>query len=151
VGLQQVREVLAEALAEHPHRADDDAVLEGRLCAGRDGRPRVELVSGALEAAVHGPHHHYGVHVLVHVQLRREADLEVAHPLGLIVDRQLIRCTLKGDLALHHADRVAEAAQVLRQVRVAVLEHERPQPVLGVARQLDVVLAGQVDERADAH
>ncbi len=81
--------VLAETRAEHPQRAADDAVLEGRLAALGNLGPAVVGVARAAQAAVHCRQHLDRVEPGPHVQLRRETHLEVTHALRLVVLGQL--------------------------------------------------------------
>ena len=93
----------AEARAEHAERAADDAVLEGRLAAGDDLGAAVVGVARAAQAPVHRRDHRDRVQAGAHVQLRREAHLEVAHALGLVVLGELARDALERLGVLHHA------------------------------------------------
>ncbi len=128
--------VAAESRAEHPQRTADDPVLEGRLAPGGDLRPAVVGVARAAQAAVHGGQHLDRVQARPHVQLRREAHLEVAHALRLVVLGQLRGDPLERLGRLHHGDRVAEALQVVAEAGVALLIDGLAQAGFRVARQL---------------
>jgi hypothetical protein len=97
--------MLAEARPEHPERATDDPVLERRLAARDDLGLSVVGVARAAQAAVHRGEHLDCVEPGAHVQLWREAYLEVAHALGLVVLGKLGGDALQRLFRLHHGDR----------------------------------------------
>ena len=107
-------------------------------------------VARAAQAAVHRRQHLDRVEAGPHVQLRREAHLQVTDALGLVVLGELRRDALERLGRLHHADRVAEALQVVAEAGVTLLIYSLAQASLGVARQLQPVLARELDQGRDA-
>ena len=106
----------------------------------------------ALNRAYDAAHHNLldRVQARPHVQLRREAHLEIAHALRLVVLGEFRGDALDRLGRLHHRDRVAEALQVVAEARVTLLVDRLAQPRFGVARQLHAVRAREVDQGRDA-
>ena len=147
VGGEQRGVVARERGGELAHRAADDPILEGRLEAVDDLLAAVVAVARPAQPAVDGGEHAHRVQLGVHVKLRREADLEVAHALLLVVLGQLVRDALQRLLVLHHRAGVGEAAQVLGEAGVAVLEHLLAHAALGVRGQRHLLFARQLQQR----
>ena len=70
------------------------------------------------------------------MQLRREAHLEVAHALRLVVLGEFRRDPLERFRRLHDRDRVLEALQVVAEAGVTLLIYGLAQAAFRVARQL---------------
>jgi hypothetical protein len=83
----------------------------------------------------------------IHVAARGagQSAPRVTHALLLVVPGQLVGAPFQSHLALHHGHRKGEGTQVLSQVLVAWLENRLDETALGVAGQLDLVLASQLD------
>jgi hypothetical protein len=85
------------------------------------------------------------------VKLGREANLNVSHPLRLAVLAQFTRRPLERFAILKHGHRVAKSLEILSEAGVPGTKDRLPKAVLGQRRQLDAALAGQFDERRQAH
>ena len=108
------------------------------------------LAAHALEAAIDRRDHRRHVEARPHVQLRREAHLDVAHAFVQAVLRQLEGGPLERLGVGEHGAGVGEALQVLGEVAVLLLEHQLAQAVGLGRRQLDAALARQLDQGLDA-
>ena len=142
--------VLAVAAGEHPHRATDDAVLEGRLTTLGDRGAAIECIARAAQAPIDRSDHLHRVQARAHLQLRSETHFQIAHALGLVVLGEFRGNAFERFRIVHRGDRVPEALQVFAKTRVAVLEHGLAQSALGVARHFHFVLACQLDQRPEA-
>ena len=79
---------------------------------------------GAVKPAADGADDLADGEILPAMQLRREADLDVAHALGHVVLGQFARDALQVLGRLQDAAGVDETLQVLRQVLVSALENK---------------------------
>ena len=129
------------------HRANDEAVVVLRLTRSEAG---VEFVAGRTQAAIDGIHHLAVAHLLRHQELRREADFDVAHALGGVVEHQFVGNAEQRRVALHDGGGQREAAQVFLQAGVLILEHRLAQALHGFRRQGDSSVVRQFDQGFDA-
>jgi hypothetical protein len=141
--------VLAEHRQEEAHRADDDAGFEPRQRAALHLGVGVDLLLRPLEAAADGAQHVAHAEVAAHVQLRREANLDVEHVLAAAVPGELVGGALQRFGVLQAGDGELEPLQILGQVLVGALEHELEQAVRRAARQFDLVDAREIEQRLE--
>ena len=120
--------------AEEAQRAEDDAGDERRLVTRDHRRPLVEGGHRAAQTTVDRAHHVGQLEAGADVQLRREADLDVADTFLLAVLAQLERGALQRLGVGQHGDRVPEAFEVLAQVAITWPEDELAQAVFGLRR-----------------
>ncbi len=150
VNLEEGVEVLGEAEVEHPHGAGDNAVFEGRLGPAPHLRPAVELLLGPGQAAVEGGHSLDAGQPGVLVELRGEADLDVAHPFGLVVLGELVARPLQGRGGLEDGRGIGESLQIVGQAGILALEDQAPQSGLVMGRKRDALGVGQLDQGREA-
>ena len=116
-------------------------------------RPRaaaLKAVGRPAQAAVDRPHHVRHLEARAHVELRREAHLDVAHALGLAVLGQLEGGPLEGLRVLEHGDRVRKPSRYSARFAVVRAEDRRSQALARLGGEVDLALAGQVDQRRRA-
>jgi hypothetical protein len=130
--------------------AQDDPRSEARLPARGDLGTGVERVRGAADSGVHGTHDVRELEPPVDMELGRETNLDVSHPLGLAVLTQLERCPLERFAILEYGHGVPKPLEIFQEVGVAGPKDPFPKSLLCRRRQLDAVLAGQLDECAQA-
>ena len=144
---QKLGEVGGKAARKHPHGAGDDAVTEGRLAPLAHAGRRFVFPPGTVETAVHRGDHPADVETVAHVQLRREAHFDVAHPFGQIVFGQLVSRPFERFGVGQDGAGVGESMQVVRQIPVLLLEDQLEQTLGSFRGQLDLALPGQLDQR----
>ena len=115
---------------EESQGAHDDAEMERHVLGAADGGGAVMGALGPLQATADGADDLLQVQLVMDVELRGEADLDVAHALGEVVLSQFAGDALKALGVTHDGARAGKAAQVFGEVGVVFLEyqllHSRP-------------------------
>ncbi|OPZ80109.1 MAG: hypothetical protein BWY76_03456 [bacterium ADurb.Bin429] len=147
VHIEELAIIRGESSGTEAHGADDDAILKFNFFRADAA---IELGTRALEAAVHRAHHLLKAHDAAHMQLRREADLDIARAVGEAVQGQFIRGAFQRVRRLQYAAGIGEAAQILIQVRVAFAEHRFAEAGFRGAGKLHGSVARQLNEAPQA-
>ncbi len=147
--LEEAAEAQRELGPEEAHRAEQDAGREAGRLAARHLRAGVEGRRRPPQAAVHRAHDRGHLEAGPHVELRREAHLDVAHAVVLAVLGQLERGPLERLVVLEDTHRVAEPLEVLGQARVARRKNQRFQALRRLRGKGDLALAGELDQGAE--
>jgi len=138
--------IVGHAGEEGAHGARDDGVVAFRFVAGGDGGGAVEFGGGAGEAAVDGIHDGFDILMGIDVELRCEADFEVADAFVKVIPSEFVGDAFEGFRILHDGNGVGEALEVFFEAVVAVFEDEVIEAFVGLGGEWDAGVAGEFDE-----